>query len=90
MINCALKLRGPIDAFIVAAMNKRGGEMKKEHREQLAVDQLKSADWKELEELHALLKPFKTITMELQGDINSRTDERRRLPDRRAAGRRDS
>ena len=60
-------------AFIVAAMNKRGGETKKEHREQLAVDQLKSIDWMELEELHALLKPFKSITMELQGDLS---DER--------------
>ena len=36
----------------------------------MAVDRLKSADWKELEELHALLKPFKTITMELQGNLS--------------------
>jgi len=70
MIDRALQLRGPVDAFVVAAMNKRGGETKKEHREQLAADQLKSADWKELEELHALLKPFKSITMELQGNLS--------------------
>ena len=73
MIDRILKLRGPIDTFVVAAMNKHGGEMKKEHREQLAADQLKSVDWMELEEMHALLKPFKSITMELQGDLN---DER--------------
>ena len=70
MIDHALKLRGPIDAFIVAAMNKRDGETQKGHREQLPADQLKSADWKELEELHALLKPFKSITMELQGNLS--------------------
>jgi hypothetical protein len=70
MIDRALKLRGPIDAFIIAAMNKCSGETKKEHRKQLVADQLKSTDWVELEELHVLLKPFKSITMELQGDLS--------------------
>jgi hypothetical protein len=69
MIDSALKLRNALDAFTVAAMNKRGGESQKEYRDQLAADQLKPVDWKELEELHKLLEPFKDITMALQGNF---------------------
>jgi len=70
MINCALKLRSAIDTFTVAAMNKRGGESQKSDRDQLAADRLHPGDWRELEDLHGLLKPFKTITMELQGNLS--------------------
>jgi hypothetical protein len=66
MIESAIPLQRAIDKFIVAAINESRGTVPRSER--LEQDQLAPEDWKELEELAKLLKPFKWLTMEMQGN----------------------
>jgi hypothetical protein len=59
MIDCVLKLRNAVDAFMVVAMNKHSGKAQKGDREKIVADKLYPGDLRELEDLHALLKPLR-------------------------------
>ena len=68
MIERALQLRGAIDQFIIAAITDQVPSTSVGER--LNQDQLSAADWDDLETLMKLLKPFKEVTMDLQGNIH--------------------
>jgi hAT family C-terminal dimerisation region len=70
MIERALELRTAIDTFIVASINDRSIQYQnKQKSDTVALDKLSSTDWKELEEMCELLRPFKYITKDMEGNI---------------------